>query len=248
MSHLFFKHCIAAFALCAALAIAPNATRAAEGDEPPGADLTPVFDRWNLEIKTQRQRDTCAVFTVAGALEFGLSKRLDDGVRLSEEYLNWAANDANGDWADGATFSQLQRGFAKWGVALGNQMPYRAGFNPAVAPSQTALASARQVWELKPKWHWIAREGAGPVTTAHIASIKRVLDRGWPVCGGGEHCLLLVAYSDNWQGGGTFLARDYAHQTYETLTYAEVQRRFRSLLWIEFAPLAKKNAASKSRD
>ncbi len=208
------------------------------GKEAEEIDLSPAFERWNLTLKSQQQRDTCAVFTITAGIEFGLSKSLDEGVGLSEEYLNWAANQTNGDREDGASFAELQRGFGKWGIAEEREMPYRRAFDAALAPTPSARGSARQVWELKPKWNWLARDRASGVTAADIAAIKRVLRRGFPVCAGGEHCMLLVGYAGDWEGGVTFLARDYATANYQTLTAAEVQRRFESLLWIEFPKLA----------
>ncbi|HEX8463750.1 MAG TPA: hypothetical protein VF627_03960 [Abditibacterium sp.] len=221
--------------LLAAVAGTGGPTQAQTGaSQPLEVDLSPLFERWSLSLKAQRMRDTCAVFTVTGALEFALSKNLGEGVRFSEEYLNWAANDANGDRADGATFPQLQRGFSKWGIAAENDMPYRANFSASLAPTEAALGGAREVWSLKPKWNWLVRDRSGGLSLEHLAAIKRVLKRGYPVAAGGEHCMLIVACYENWEGGGTFLARDYARSSYETLTFAEVQRRFHSLLWVEF--------------
>jgi hypothetical protein len=203
---------------------------------PPEMDLSPAFATWGLGVKSQRRRDTCAVFTITGALEYGLARSLDDGVPMSEEYLNWAANDVSGDWRDGATFSELQRGFSKWGIAEDADMPYQRVFNASYVPTESAMSTARQMWEMKPKWNWIARDSTEGLSDAHIAAIKRVLARGWPVAAGGEHCMLIVAYTDNnsQAGGGMFLMRDYATSRNKRMTYAEAQRKFASLLWIQF--------------
>jgi hypothetical protein len=77
---------------------------------------------------------------------------------------------------------------------------------------------------------------ANGLTNAHIATIKRVLRSGWPVCAGGEHSMLIVAYEDTKQqtGGGTFVMRDYAFRRTQIVNYADAQRRFQSLLWIQF--------------
>lgn len=216
----------------AQLAQAPNAQFIA----PPEMDLSSAFAAWGLGVKSQRRRDTCAVFTITGALEYGLARSIDDGVSLSEEYLNWAANDVSGDWSDGATFSELQRGFSKWGISEDADMPYQRTFNASYIPTETAMNAARQVWEMKPKWNWIARESTQGLSSAHIAAAKRVLARGWPVAAGGEHCMLIVAYADNASqaGGGIFLMRDYATSRNKRMTYAEAQRKFDSLLWIQF--------------
>jgi hypothetical protein len=230
---------VPAFTMAAAT-LAPGAAHAQSASPqtatPPEVDLSDAFAGWGLGLKSQRRRDTCAVFTITGALEYGLSRSLDDGVRLSEEYLNWAANDINDDWRDGATFSELQRGFSKWGIAEDADMPYQRVFNATYVPTENAMNTARQVWEMKPKWNWLARDSTQGLTTAHIAAVKRVLARGWPVAAGGEHCMLIVAYTDNSSqaGGGIFLMRDYATSRNKRMTYAETQRKFDSLLWVQF--------------
>jgi hypothetical protein len=189
-------------------------------------------------MKSQRLRDTCAVFTVTSALEYALSKNFDEGVRLSEEYLNWAANETTNQYQDGATFAELQKGFAKWGIAEEAAMPYARSFNAAAVPSHAALEGARQIWEMKPKWNWIER-GSDGLNDAHLEKIKATLRRGFPVCAGGEHCMLLVGYSEDWQNGtGYFTARNFATRRYERITYDQTQARFESLLWIEL-PQAK---------
>src|SRR5688500_6111399 len=61
-------------------------------------DLRTQFSQWGLPIKDQGRRDTCAVFTFTGVLEYAIARGTGErGVRLSEEYLNWAANQASGD-------------------------------------------------------------------------------------------------------------------------------------------------------
>ncbi|HEX8235805.1 MAG TPA: hypothetical protein VF600_07595 [Abditibacteriaceae bacterium] len=227
------------FALSTAT-VAPHAAYAQSENvqpaTPPEVDLSSAFAAWGLGLKSQRRRDTCAVFTITGALEYGLARSLDDGVRLSEEYLNWAANDVGDEWRDGASFAELQRGFSKWGIAEDADMLYQRVYNASFVPSENAMNAARQVWEMKPKWNWLARDSTTGLTSAHIAAIKRVLAHGWPVAAGGEHCMLIVAYSDDdsQPGGGTFVARDYATSRNRRMTYAETQRRFDSLLWIQF--------------
>lgn len=229
--------CLMALSLAAFYAPLQAQNEAKTPVEPAEIDLSEAFDRWNLTLESQGQRNTCAVFTVAAGMEFALSKSIDEGVGLSEEYLNWAANQVSGDAEDGATFAELQRGFAKWGIAEEREMPYRRAFNPFAAPTPSARDSARQVWDLKPKWNWLARD-RDRLIAADIAALKRVLRRGFPVCAGGEHCILLVGYSNDSEGGVAFLARDYANRSYKTLTAAEVQRGFDSLLWIEFPKAA----------
>lgn len=198
-------------------------------------DLRPLFARWNLSIEHQRQRDTCAVFTVTGALEFALAKDLGQGIGLGEEYLNWAANQIAGQDRDGASFAELARAFAKWGVCDETLMPYTAAFMPALQPSAEATQSAHAVWKRGLKWHWIAAQRTAGLSDAHLERAKAVLRRGYPVAAEGEHCLLLVGFDD---AGGIFRVRNHATRRNETLTYQQAKARFMSLLWIE-APAKK---------
>ena len=55
-------------------------------------DLRTNFVKWRLPLKKQGARNTCSVFTTVAGMEYALSKKFDSGIRLSEEYLNWACN------------------------------------------------------------------------------------------------------------------------------------------------------------
>jgi hypothetical protein len=230
-----FPRLLAAAAICAAasscvlpsplLAQAPASKR-----EVKRVDLRPQFEQWGLSIKYQHRRDTCAVFTVAGALEFALAKVNGEGQGLGEEYLNWAANEAGGQYFDGATFSELERGFGKWGVCDERAMPYGEVFNPLTQPSAEAVQSARQIWAQNFRWNWIERGRREGLTDAHLARVKAVLRRGLPVAGGGEHCMLIVGFDD---ARGFLRVRNHATRKNETLPYAEAKRKFVALLWID---------------
>jgi hypothetical protein len=62
------------------------------GPMPRSIDLRPVFDRWALRARRQGDRPTCTAFTVVGALEHAVASKEQHGVRLSVEFLNWAAH------------------------------------------------------------------------------------------------------------------------------------------------------------
>ena len=106
-------------------------------------DLRPAFDKLGLTARLQGARPTCSVITVAGALEFAVAKRQGQTPRLSVEFLNWAANQACGDKADGGFFSDLWRGFVAYGICAETAMPYEAEFDSARRPSAAALENAR---------------------------------------------------------------------------------------------------------
>lgn len=217
--------------------------RASENEAPAPVrqvDLRPVFSGYNLTIKRQGARDTCHVFTVVAALEFAVAQKYDYGVGLSEEYLNWAANQASQQWQDGASFVELAQALKRWGISEEQHMPYVPAYNPAYQPRQAALDSARQIHKLKFRWHWIKapNENAGAadrLNDAHIEAMKNVLRRGWPVCAGREHNILIVGFRDNARqpGGGAFIVRNSNSNQYRSMTYQETKAKSGAALWID---------------
>jgi hypothetical protein len=91
---------------------------------PSTADLRPVMKVWDLGPRSQGGRPTCSVFTFTGGLEFALGKARDKGVRLSVDYVNWAANQEREKARDGGFFSDMWKGFARHGVCAEDEMPY----------------------------------------------------------------------------------------------------------------------------
>ena len=118
-------------------------------------DLRAAFDKFGLTARLQGARPTCSVITVAGALEFAVAKRQGQTPRLSVEFLNWAANQACGDKADGGFFSDLWKGFGAYGICTEAAMPYEDGFDSSRQPSAAALADARTRLSLGLRLHWI---------------------------------------------------------------------------------------------
>ena len=55
-------------------------------------------------------------------------------------------------------------------------------------------------------------DGTTGVTDEHIAQMKAVLRKGWPVCSGSFHSLLFTGYVNDpaLPGGGQFLLHDSA--------------------------------------
>ena len=60
---------------------------------PNSVDLRPFFEKWGLEPRLQRSRNTCSVFVIAECIEYALATKQKHGTRLSIEFLNWAANE-----------------------------------------------------------------------------------------------------------------------------------------------------------
>jgi hypothetical protein len=196
-------------------------------------DLRPAFDQYHLSIKLQGSRNTCHIFTLVAALEFAIACKFDSGVGLSEEYLNWAANEASGQPKDGANFTELAQALKKWGVCEERFMPYARAFDPKYRPSQAALESAREIHKLDFRWHWIKTPNTGKfLDDTHVEAIKKVLRLGWPVVAGREHNILVVGFSDN-PRGGTFIIRNSNSRTYRTLTYDELKAVSSTALWVD---------------
>lgn len=213
-------------------------------------DLRPDFSHYRLTIKRQGARDTCHVFTVVAALEYAVAQRYGRGVGLSEEYLNWAANQTSKQLQDGASFAELAQGLKRWGICEEEYMPYLPLFNAMFEPPQAAFDSAREIRKLNFRWHWIKQANDNPddVTSgstkivvgdnlrdSHIETIKEVLRKGWPVCAGREHNVLIVGYRDDRQkpGGGTFTIRNSNHSNYRTMTYEEMKAKSNAVMWID---------------
>lgn len=218
-------------------------------------DLRPDFSHYRLTIKRQGARDTCHVFTVVAALEYAVAQKYGRGVGLSEEYLNWAANQTSRQSQDGASFTELAQGLKRWGICEEEYMPYLPLFNALYEPPQAAFDSAREIRKLNFRWHWIKEPNETPdeVTSgntkivtgdqlrdSHIETIKEVLRKGWPVCAGREHNVLIVGYRDDRRqpGGGTFTIRNSNFTNYRTMTYEEMKAKSNAALWIDL-PLEK---------
>jgi len=199
-------------------------------------DLRPRLAGWGIMPRRQGRRGTCSVFVVAGALEYALARKLDQGAHLSVEFLNWASNKAIGHDGDGGFFHDILKGSDAYGVCREEQLPYRAEFDPELRPGEEALQAAREIRERGLVVHWINpwKKEAG-LTDEHMAQIKAALDAGWPVAAGSHHSVLLVGYIDDpsHAGGGHFIARDSGSGGYTEPTYAFVQEKVGDVFWIE---------------
>ena len=223
-------------------------------------DLMPAFTKWGLDPRLQGKRDTCSVFTMVGSLEYALALKQGTGVRLSVEYLNWAANQATGKNQDGGFFSDLWRGFEIYGVCPEREMPYQAEFDPNLVPGEPVRTVARKLLENHFRRHWIKKWNVSTgLTESQLAAIKQTLRQQWPVCGGFRwpknkvewneksfdlpfpeevfdgHSVLLIGYQDDPQqpGGGAFLFLNTNDGRKSWMTYAYAGSYMNDAMWID---------------
>ncbi len=241
---------------------APEATDSANVESPPSAiDLRPSFAQWGLTTRCQGSRGTCSVFTVTDAIEYALASRERQATRLSVEFLNWAANQATKEAADGGFFSDLWKGCARFGICPEEDMPYLDQFDPTVQPGESARTHASRVATLGLQLHWIKEwDPNRGLNDDELVGVKQALRQRWPVCGGflwpkrqrwedgvlqmcpreavrDGHSVLLVGYRDDpaLPGGGVFLIRNTAGDSRDgMLTYEFVKAYMNDAVWIDF--------------
>lgn len=221
---------------------------------PKSVDLRPKFAEWGLPVTGQHGRGTCSVHTFTGAMEFVLSRKLNKGAPLSDEFLNWACNQIIGNVGPNAVdrgqfFEHLWMGYAKYGICLWDFMPFSVKFDPNLAPSADALRNAKENQAHNFAWRYITKPGASDEQI--IAQVKTILANGLPVLAGSSHSVLIVGYNDDdkWSGGGYFIiadsgwnggrggfvARDTGNRLHTAIAYARV--RDYGFSWVE-APLS----------
>jgi hypothetical protein len=183
------------------------------GSLPRRVDLRPRMEAWKLEVVAQQNRNTCGVHTFTRALEWAVSKQLDRGTPLSDEYMNWACNQVIGNTGSqaqdrGQFFEHLWMGVRRNGYCPGSQMPWREAFDPENLPSEKVRQSAKRPQPFRVYWHDIG--GPGVADDEVVSEIKTVLSSGWPVLAGSPHNVLIVGYVDDKAdpGGGRFLIAD----------------------------------------
>ena len=228
---------------------------------PPAVDLRPVFESFGFERTQQGSRNTCSVFTLAGALEFAMGKRQGDTPRLSVEFLNWAAGRVRGQAQDGGFFSDMWEGYSRYGICARSEFPYQSSFNSSTWPPPEALADAKKRLGLglRPNWikSWNVSTG---LSDAEFVAIQRTLSQGWPVCGGlrwpkreqwrdnvlqmcepeavrDGHSVLLVGYRDDASqpGGGVFIFRNTAGSGQDGLMpFLYARTYMNDAVWIDY--------------
>ena len=232
----FLRLLLACIAVTAAQAQVPvNASKPSAASE---VDLRPGFEQWKLPPKKQGARNTCSVMTTVGAMEYALAKKLNRGIPLSAEYLNWACNKIiNNSTEDrGQFFHDLVKGYELYGVCTEAEMPYATNFMPGYQPSARATNDAGVIHSYGLRPHWLKPyDGKTGVSDDHLEQIRATLRKGWPVCAGSFHSVLFVGYKDaaSLEGGGGFYVRDSGEGKQGIMSYKEARERLCDLLWFD---------------
>ena len=121
------------------------------GQLPASLDLMPEFERLGLTAHAQGNRDTCSIFAIAGVAELELDRESQrPPLRLSEEFLIWAANEASGMTGDQAMFYKAVHGLNVFGICSDELMPYQSTSGATRRPPLAALANANGSQDMKP--------------------------------------------------------------------------------------------------
>ncbi len=227
------------------------------------ADLTPEFNRLRLLPQSQGA-DTCSLHAVASLAEFELAERVPrPNAERSTEFLIWAAKKATRKDHDQAMFYEAVCGLNRFGICREALMPEVAQGHARHAPSQAALADAKEQsnrWKVHWIKHWDLKQ---PLDDAQIHAIKAALAHGHPVaCGlrwpktlkGYEliqvpppnavedgHSIALVGFDDSRNNGGVFLFRNswgpkWGKNGYGIISYAYTRTYANDALWLELGP------------
>ncbi len=108
-----------------AAAVPPAPAPAPPAPERTQADLRPHLTQLGLVPRAQGGRGTCSIFTTCEAIEFAIATQKHETVRLSPEYVNWAAGQAAGNPSDGNFFHNAVAGFERLGICTEELMPYQ---------------------------------------------------------------------------------------------------------------------------
>jgi hypothetical protein len=244
----------------AAIAATP-ALAQKQSELPRAINLAPEFEKLDLHVRTQGNRDDCSLFAITGAVNFELARENPKAPRpLSEEFLIWASDDATGTKGDQAMFYKAVTGLNVHGICSNNLMPYQAKPNPNRKPSAEAMKDAKN---LSHRWdvHWIKRwDLTQRLTDAQMLGIRQAIAEEHPVaCGfrwpkkGDDlidvpaadkvfdgHSILLVGYEDDARkpGGGVFVFRNswgpqWGNKGYGTMSYAYARSYANDALWLQ---------------
>lgn len=200
------------------------------------------------------------MFAINAATEFAAARKRGRGVRLSEEYLNWAAGVVCDRHEDGGFFHELWRGCEIFGICAERYLPYAPTFDPGLEPGRPARLSGTAVRSLGLQLHWIKEwDVATGLTERQQGMVRSTLGRGWPVLAGlrwpvrpewtdgllGEcgpdqvfdgHSILLVGlvHDDALPGGGCFRIRNSSGPGPDgAISFAFAARYANDVAWIE---------------
>jgi Papain family cysteine protease len=233
---------------------------------PRSVSLIAEFNKFGLVPRAQGERDTCSLFAITSLAEFECARQSPQAtMRLSEEFLIWAGNEASGLKGDQAMFYKAVHGLNTYGICAEERMPYANKSEPKRRPSAQALTDAKER-SVRWKVEWVKRWSLErPLTDAEMLNIKKALAAGHPVaCGfrwpkalkGHEilevlpvdkvfdgHSVALVGYEDNPQkaGGGIFWFRNsygprWGDNGYGAMCYAYARAYANDALWLQYAP------------
>lgn len=225
-----------------------HAPRAVPGDSfhapdaalPASVDLRQTLVDLGLPPRPQGARGTCSIFTTCAAIEFAHARQTGEPLRLSTEFMNWAAGQAAGRPSDGNFFHNALAGFARYGVCPEDAMPYQPTFDAARTPSDQAIADASSMREHSREQlvvHWIVpwQPDRFGLSDEQFAEIKRVLASGYPVAAGSSHSRLFVGFRDDdtQPGGGVFYTLDSALNRFDEVTYEFARAQVADAFWVE---------------
>ncbi len=229
-------------------------------DLPTFVNLHSKFEEFGLPVRFQRNRGTCSVFTVVGALEYALAVQQGKGTILSVEFLNWASHKVANRKTDGGFFSELWNGYVEYGICAESNMPYLAEFNPDLQPSEKVLQEAKQALSIRLEMHWIKEwDVSTGLTDEQFIEIKRTIADQFPVCGGFRwpkdakwendvlqmcpssevfdgHSVLIEGYKDDpgQPGGGIFAIRNSSGNSRGGyMSYEYVKTYMNDAIWIK---------------
>jgi len=152
----------------------------------PDVDLRGEIDKLGLSVKDQGNRGTCSVFATTFLIEYQAARaQKTDGVDLSEEYLNWAKNQANKTDFDGGKFSDIIRGYQAFGMVTQSGMPDQASFNPKhpATPQRSMIATGQAFPRFRFVFikEWNNQDG---MSDKELEATKAALRSGRPVATG----------------------------------------------------------------
>jgi len=218
----------------------PRGGASAEHALPTSVDLRPRFEALGLVPRPQGPRPTCSIFTATAALEFACSHAARRSVRLSVEYLNWAANAATGRDDDGDFFHHALAGWERFGLAPEEALPYAGTYDARLVPGPDALVAAGRVLasegaRLRVRWILPWQAGQSGLDTAQFEDARSTLAAGWPVAAGSSHSRLLVGYVEDTTkpGGGVFWTIDSGLGGYGEVDYTFARTRINDAFTVE---------------
>ncbi|HTL69207.1 MAG TPA: C1 family peptidase [Lacunisphaera sp.] len=153
-------------------------------------DLRPSFFKFDLWVKDQGHRPSCAVFAIVSALEFQNAEASGQAQKFSEEYVLWAARKmarrlptpgafatAADDYDEGFSLSEVVDAVRGYGIPLQASMPNTFGtrIDAIEDPSADIVREARE--HQRVFLHALpGRDGPTRVNNLVLA-----LNAGWPV-------------------------------------------------------------------